>query len=128
MKSCSTFWRITKTKIKVIKTWSFWHDQNLLNIFKWGYVFHSYTVWISKVRYFNEVYSNGRNSCLVAENFFSHHIVIFYTTKIFYQKTFNQGQALVFKRPHIQIGKNEYSTINTSIRNAVQNNYMIHFS
>ena len=56
------------------------------------------------------------------------HIVIFYTTKIFYQKTFNQGQALVFKRPHIQIGKNEYSTINTSIRNAVQNNYMIHFS
>merc|ERR1719270_565312 len=45
-----------------------------------------------------------------------------------YQKTFNQGQALVFKRPHIQIGKNEYSTINTSIRNAVQNNYMIHFS
>ena len=56
------------------------------------------------------------------------HIVKFYTTKIFYQKTFNQGQALVFKRPHIQIGKNEYSSINTSIRNAVQNNYMIHFS
>ena len=34
----------------------------------------------------------------------------------------------MFKRPHIEIGKNEYSTINTSIKNAVQNNYMMHFS